>query len=84
MCDRLNVAREVDYRLSKIYAQLVLCEKFMRSRESLLDYLKQELGITLLNGTDRIRIGGRSFRHWRNVAAAIARGEYIVEDDDDV
>lgn len=84
VCDRLNVAREVDYRLSKIYAQLVLCEKFMRSRESLLDYLKQELGITLLNGTDRIRIGGRSFRHWRNVAAAIARGEYIVEDDDDV
>ena len=82
-CDRLNIARDVDYRLSKIYAQLILIEKFMRSRETMLDYLKQQLGITVLSGTDRIRIGGRSFRHWRNVASAVARGDYIVEDDED-
>ena len=82
-CDRLNIARDVDYRLSKIYAQLILIEKFMRSRETMLDYLKQQLGITVLNGTDRIRIGGRSYRHWRNVASAVARGDYIVEDDED-
>ena len=69
--------------LSKIYAQLILIEKFMRSRETMLDYLKQQLGITVLSGTDRIRIGGRSFRHWRNVASAVARGDYIVEDDED-
>ena len=93
---RLNIARDVDYRLSKIYAQLILIEKFtkiyaqliliekfMRSRETMLDYLKQQLGITVLSGTDRIRIGGRSFRHWRNVASAVARGDYIVEDDED-
>ena len=82
-CDRLNIARDADYRLSKIYAQLILIEKFMRSRETMLDYLKQQLGITVLSGTDRIRIGGRSFRHWRNVASAVARGDYIVEDDED-
>ena len=83
VCDRLAVARDVDYRLSKIYAQLVLVEKFMRSRETLLEYLKRELGVAVLNGTDRLRIGGRSLRHWRRVTAAVARGETIVEDADD-
>jgi len=82
-CDRLAIARDVDYRLSKIYAQLVLIEKFMRSRETLLDYLKRDLGVAVLGGSDRIRIGGRSFRHWRNVASAVARGDYIVDDDED-
>ena len=82
-CDRLTIARDVDYRLSKIYAQLVLIEKFMRSRETLLDYLKRDLGVAVLGGSDRIRIGGRSFRHWRNVASAVARGDYIVDDDED-
>ena len=82
-CDRLAIARDVDYRLSKIYAQLVLIEKFMRSRETLLDYLKRDLGVAVLDGTGRIRIGGRSFRHWRNVASAVARGDYIVDDDEE-
>ena len=82
-CDRLAIARDVDYRLSKIYAQLVLIEKFMRSRETLLDYLKRDLGVAVLGGSDRIRIGGRSFRHWRNVASAVARGDYIVDDDEE-
>ena len=80
-CDRLEVARDVDYRLSKIYAQLVLCEKFMRTRESLLDYLKREVGFAVLDGTDRIRIGGKSFRHWRNAAIAVARGDSIVSEE---
>ncbi len=82
-CDRLRIARAVDYRLSKIYAQLILSEKFMRSREPMLDYLKQQLGISVLSGTDRIRIGGRSFRHWRNVASAVAHGVYITDTDKD-
>ena len=82
-CDRLAIARDVDYRLSKIYAQLVLIETFMRSRETLLDYLKRDLGVAVLGGLYRIRIGGRSFRHWRNVASAVARGDYIVDDDEE-
>ena len=79
VCDRLAVARDVDYRLSKIYAQLVLCEKFLRSRESMMDYLKQALGVAVLDGADRIRIGGKSFRRWRRAAAAAARGESVAD-----
>lgn len=87
VCDRLAIARDVDYRLSKIYAQLVLVEKFMRSRETLLDYLKEALGIYVLNGTGRTRLGNKSFRRWRRSATAAARGESIAdvlaEDGDD-
>ena len=79
VCDRLAVARDVDYRLSKIYAQLVLVEKFMRTRETLLDYLKQTLGIYVLNGTGRTRLGGKSFRRWRRSATAAATGESIED-----
>ena len=78
VCDRLKVARDVDYRLSKIYAQLVLVEKFMRSRESLLDYLKRSLGITQLNGNGRIHFGRKSFKRWRRSARAAASGEDIA------
>ena len=87
VCDRLAIARDVDYRLSKIYAQLVLVEKFMRSRETLLDYLKETLGIYVLNGTGRTRLGNKSFRRWRRSATAAARGEsaadVLTEDEDD-
>ena len=89
VCDRLAVARDVDYRLSKIYAQLVLIEKFMKSRETLEDYLKQALGLTVLNGLGRSKIGGKSFRRWHRSATAAARGESIADvmadmnDDDD-
>lgn len=87
VCDRLAIARDVDYRLSKIYAQLVLVEKFMRSRETLLDMLKETLGIYVLNGTGRTRLGNKSFRRWRRSATAAARGEgvadVLAEDDDD-
>lgn len=90
VCDRLAIARDVDYRLSKIYAQLVLIEKFMRDRETLLGYLKEALGIYVLNGTGRTRLGNKSFRRWRRSATAAAHGESAAdvlaesEDDDDV
>ncbi len=77
VCDRLKVARDVDYRLSKIYAQLVLIEKFMRTRESLLDYLKRALGLTQLNGAGRTHFGRKSFKRWRRSARAAASGEDI-------
>ena len=78
VCDRLKVARDVDYRLSKIYAQLVLIEKFMRTRESLLDYLKRALGLTQLNGAGRTHFGRKSFKRWRRSARAAASGEDIA------
>ena len=78
VCDRLKIARDVDYRLSKIYAQLVLIEKFMHTRESLLDYLKRAMGITQVNGAGRTYFGRKSFRRWRRSATAAATGEDIA------
>ena len=63
--DRLRIARQVDYRLSRIYAELLLLEKFMCSRQSLLDYLKSQL-FCGLGGEVRNRVYRNSFRHWRN------------------
>ena len=79
VCDRLAIARDVDYRLSKIYAQLVLIEKFLRDRETLLGYLRQALGIYVLNGTGRTRLGNKSFRRWHRSATAAARGESAAD-----
>ncbi len=77
--DRLKIARDVDYRLSKIYAQLTLVEKFMRSRESVLDCLKHTLGVRVLNAYGRTRVGNKSFRRWRRSAAAAAAGTSIAD-----
>lgn len=41
--DRLEVAREVDSQLTSIYSQLVILEKVMQSRESILDFLKRRI-----------------------------------------
>lgn len=72
--DRLAIARDVDYRLSKIHAQLVLLEKFLRNRESILDMLKRTVGIYVLNDSGRKRLGSKSFRRWRRSATAAASG----------
>lgn len=81
--DRLRIARQVDYRLSRIYAELLLLEKFMYSRQSLLDYLKAQvfsgLGDGVLNKVYR-----KSFRRWRNNSRRAWSGdEASLEDDDD-
>ena len=41
--DRLDIAREVDSRLTKIYADLVSLEKMMHYRRSIVDVLKEVL-----------------------------------------
>ena len=41
--DRLDVAREVDYQLTSIYSQLVILEKVMQDRETILDFLKHKI-----------------------------------------
>lgn len=40
--DRLDVAREVDYQLTSIYSQLVILEKVMQDRETILDFLEAQ------------------------------------------
>ncbi len=41
--DRLEIAREVDSRLTKIYADLVSLEKMMHYKRSIVDVLKDVL-----------------------------------------
>lgn len=81
--DRLRIARQVDYRLSRIYAELLLLEKFMYSRQSLLDYLKAQVFSGLGDGV-RNKVYRKSFRRWRNNSRRAWSGdESSLEDDDD-
>lgn len=81
--DRLRIARQVDYRLSRIYAELLLLEKFMSSRESLLDYLKAQV-FSGLDGQIRNRVYRKSFKRWRNSGRKAWSGEDVsLEDEDD-
>ena len=81
--DRLRIARQVDYRLSRIYAELLLLEKFMYSRQSLLDYLKAQV-FSGLGDEVRNKVYRKSFRRWRNSSRRAWSGdEASLEDDDD-
>ena len=81
--DRLRIARQVDYRLSRIYAELLLLEKFMYSRQSLLDYLKAQVFSGHGDGV-RNKVYRKSFRRWRNNSRRAWSGdEASLEDDDD-
>lgn len=81
--DRLRIARQVDYHLSRIYAELLLLEKFMYSRQSLLDYLKAQV-FSGLGDRVRNKVYSKSFRRWRNNSRRAWSGdEASLEDDDD-
>lgn len=81
--DRLRIARQVDYRLSRIYAELLLLEKFMYSRQSLLDYLKAQVFSGIGDGVCN-KVYRKSFRRWRNNSRRAWSGdEASLEDDDD-
>ena len=75
MDNRLKIAMDIDYRLSKIYAQLLQLEKFYRSRDNLIDYFKYN-AIQALNGnTSRSTVGGKSLRMWMKAAHGAAEGK---------
>ena len=80
--DRLRIARQVDYRLSRIYAELLLLEKFMYSRQSLLDYLKAQL-FSGLGGEVRNRVYRNSLRHWRNSGRRAWSGDEASLEEDE-
>lgn len=69
--DRLQIARQVEYRLSKIYANLVLTEKFMYTKDNILTrFLNQTLIVpSFLNKEQRTgirnKICRRAFRSWQ-------------------
>lgn len=79
VCDRLAVARDVDYRLSKIYAQLVLAEKFLRQKMLLEDVLRQALGLQGIGGGLHGKLGRKSFRRWFRAACSATTGQSVTD-----
>ena len=74
MSNRIDVASRIDYRLTNIYNELVMIEKYLQVRESLLDYIVNVSGLApLLDGRVRY-IGDKSFLNWRRVAAGVHYG----------
>lgn len=67
--DRLEIAREVDSRITKIYADLVSLEKMMHYKRSIVDVLKDVLP-SLDDDQDRRRtLIERCYERWRENAA---------------
>ena len=64
MSDRLRSAREVDMRLVRIHAELVLLERYLRHSESLLDYLVAPFVDAYRQGM-RGAMANESYRRWR-------------------
>jgi hypothetical protein len=62
--DRLEIAREVDSRLTKIYADLVSLEKMMHYRRSILDELKGVLPLPDDNRGRRLTLVEECRRRW--------------------
>lgn len=62
--DRLEIAREVDSRLTKIYADLVSLEKMMHYRRSILDELKGVLPLPDDNRDRRLTLVEECRRRW--------------------
>lgn len=64
MSDRLRIAREVDMRLVRIHAELVLLERYLRHSESLLDYLVAPFADAYRQGMHGAK-ADESYRRWR-------------------
>lgn len=77
--DRLRVARDVDARLSKIYAELVLVEKFMRQRMELEEVMHSLLGLGGIGDNLRSKVGRRSFRRWFRAACSASTGQSLLD-----
>lgn len=62
--DRLEIAREVDSRLTKIYADLVSLEKMMHYKRSIIDVLKDVLPALDDNQGRRLSLVEECHRRW--------------------
>ena len=66
--DRLEIAREVDSRITKIYADLVSLEKMMHYKRSIIDVLKDVMPNTNDNQGRRQTILEECYERWINGA----------------
>lgn len=67
--DRLDIARDVDYQLTEIYAQLVLLEKVMDYRLSLSDFLKRQI-LDVVSRSRRGTIAEYALQRWESASLA--------------
>lgn len=71
-CDRLDVAREIDFQLVSIYNQLVLLEKVMDSRTTILDFLKHKI-FDAVGRASRGAIADYALSRWQDASTKAAQ-----------
>lgn len=76
MSDRLRIAREVDMRLVRIHAQLVLLERYLRHSQSILDYLSAPFIDAYRQGL-RGAVSNESYRRWRKSSIDALHSEVL-------
>lgn len=67
--DRLDIARDVEYQLTEIYAQLVFLEHVMQSRQKLLDFLKNQI-LDVVSRSGRGTIAEYCLQRWEDASLA--------------
>ena len=85
--DRLDIARQIDSRLTKIYADLVSLEKMMHYKHSIIDILRSIAPLDTDQGR-RLTFIEKCRKRWLRHAANSAHsdtynGKYDEEDEDD-
>ena len=85
--DRLDIARQIDSRLTKIYADLVSLEKMMHYKHSIIDILRSIAPLDIDQGR-RLTLIERCRKRWLRNAANSAHsdtynGKYDEEDEDE-
>lgn len=85
--DRLDIARQIDRRLTKIYADLVSLEKMMHYKHSIIDILRSIAPLDTDQGR-RLTLIERCRKRWLRNAANSAHsdtynGKYEEEDEDE-
>ena len=73
--DRLEIAREVDSRITKIYADLVSLEKMMHYKINIIDMLRKYGPVVNDEQGRRRTLLEESYHHWRNAAKGIREDE---------
>lgn len=85
--DRLDIARQIDSRLTKIYADLVSFEKMMHYKHSIIDILRSIAPLDIDQGR-RLTLIERCRKRWLRNAANSAHsdtynGKYDEEDEEE-
>lgn len=75
--DRLDVARNVEFQLSSIYAQLVLLEKVMNDRQSIKDFLSYRF-LNPVTRQSRGNIAEYALQRWSDASETAKRSSSMV------